>query len=97
MSRLCVSVIIALTINYVCAAFYDCNAEILPLRLDQDALVKLKVAHEEKLKFPSVCLEVLLRKNFFDSANYLMSEYYPNTSIDTEVIIKNVAREIKRS
>ena len=26
-----------------------------------------------------------------------MNEYYPKTSIDTEIIVKNVANELKRS
>ncbi len=68
----------------------------MPLKKDEAALAFLKVAHAEKLKFPSACLEILLRKNFFLSAEFLLAEYYPHTTMDTEVIIKNVAREVQR-
>lgn len=57
----------------------------------------IKDAHTQKFKFPSECLEILLKKNFFLTSEYLLSEYYPHTSIDTEVIVRNVAQEIKRS
>jgi len=42
-------------------------------------------------------LEVLLKKNFFLASEYLINDYYPKTSIDTEVIVRNVAADIKRS
>jgi hypothetical protein len=31
------------------------------------------------------------------AGEYLMNEYYPKTSIDTEVIVRNVANDIKRN
>jgi hypothetical protein len=52
---------------------------------------------EGKFKFSSECLEILLRKNFFLASEYLLNEYYPRTSIDTEIIVKNVASELRRS
>jgi len=79
------------------AAFYDCAGELELLRSDEEALPKIKAAFEEKMKFPSHCLEALLRKNFFQTADFLMKEYYPKTSIDTQVIVRNVANEIKRN
>jgi hypothetical protein len=61
-------------------------------------LAKIKRAHiEDKMKFSSECIEILLKKNFFVSSEYLLNEYYPKTSIDTEVIVKNVAADVKRS
>jgi hypothetical protein len=61
-------------------------------------LAKIKRAHiEDKMKFSSECLEILLKKNFFVSSEYLLNDYYPKTSIDTEVIVKNVAADVKRS
>ena len=40
---------------------------------------------------------MLLKKNFFQTGEFLINEYYPKTSIDTEIIVKNVANEIKRN
>jgi hypothetical protein len=40
---------------------------------------------------------MLLKKNFFLASEYLINDYYPKTSIDTEVIVRNVAADIKRS
>ena len=79
------------------AAFYDCHKELSGLRSDTDALAKVKVAHSEKYKFSSECLEILLKKNFFLTSEYLLADYYTKTSIDTEVILRNVANDIKRS
>lgn len=59
--------------------------------------VESKVAHQSLFKFSSECLEVLLKKNFFLTSEYLINDYYPKTSIDTEVIVRNVAADIKRS
>jgi hypothetical protein len=42
-------------------------------------------------------LEGLLKKNFFETGEYLIDEYYPKTSIDTEVIVRHVANDVKRS
>ena len=95
MKFLCNVSLLAL-LSLVQAAFYDCHKELIGLRSDTDALAKVKTAHTDKFKFSSECLEILLKKNFFLSSEYLISEYYPKTSIDTEVILKNVANEIKR-
>jgi hypothetical protein len=79
------------------SAFYDCPKELNALRSDSEALSKVKAAHHSLFKFSSECLEVLLKKNFFLASEYLINDYYPKTSIDTEVIVRNVAAEIKRS
>ena len=64
---------------------------------DQSALDYIKEVHEAKqFKFSSTCLEILLKKNFEQSANYLMESYYPNTQIDTEIIVRSVAQDVKR-
>jgi hypothetical protein len=39
----------------------------------------------------------VLKKNFFKTGEYLIDEYYPKTSIDTEIIVRNVANDIKRN
>ena len=79
------------------AAFYDCQGELSGLKSDVEGLAKVKKAHlEDKFKFSSECLEILLKKNFFLSSEYLLSDYYPKTSIDTEIIVRNVAADIKR-
>ncbi len=67
------------------------------LRSDVDSLAKIKEAHAQKFKFSSECLEIVLRKNFFQSSEYLINEYYPKTSIDTELIVKNIGNEVKRN
>lgn len=38
-----------------------------------------------------------MKKNFFKTGEYLIDEYYPSTSIDTEIIVKNVANDIRRN
>ena len=59
---------------------------------DASALSYVKEVHEAKsFKFSSECLEVLLKKNFIDAADYLLEEYYPKTQIDTEIIVRSVA------
>ena len=57
----------------------------------------LKDAHLEKNKFGSECLELLLKNNFMESSKFLMDEYYPSTNIDTEIIVKSVAKEVQKS
>lgn len=89
--------IAALLFSLTSAAFYDCQANLAALKSDSDALALVKKAHQEKFKFPSQCLEILLRKNFFKTGEYLIDEYYPSTSIDTEIIVKNVAAELRRN
>ena len=92
--RLYVSMALLLTVGR--AAFLDCTGRLGSLRADQEALALVKQAHADKLKFSSECLELLLKKNFFQTSEYLLAEYYPKTSIDTEVIVRNVARDVKR-
>lgn len=64
---------------------------------DQQAYGMVKQALDDKFKFSSACLELLLKKNFFSTGEFLINEYYPKTSIDTEIIVKNVANELKRN
>lgn len=54
-------------------------------------------AHKDKMKFSSECLEILLKKNYYDASDYLLDNYYGNTNIDTEIIVKSVANDIKRN
>ena len=87
-----------LMVTLASAAFYDCHGELGGLKSDIDGLDKIKIAHlTDKFKFSSECLEILLKKNFFLSSEYLLNDYYPKTSIDTEVIVRNVAAEVKRA
>ena len=37
-----------------------------------------------------------MKKNFIQSADYLLDHYYPNTQIDTEIIVRSVANDVKR-
>ena len=89
--------LLLLLVGFTKAAFYDCHKELGGLSSDQDALAKVKAAHQTRFKFSSECLEVLLKKNFFLSSEYLIDDYYTKTSIDTEVIVRNVAADLKRS
>ena len=41
-------------------------------------------------------MEILLHKNFLNAANYLIDEYYPQTRIDTDIIVKKVDADIRR-
>ena len=75
----------------------DCKKELNHLASDTESLAIIKKAHkEDKMKFPSSCLDTVLRKNFSQSADYLLAEYYPSTNIDTEVIVKKVAEDTIR-
>ena len=77
--------------------FAECDRVLEPVTIDTDALTLIKGMHDEKThRFSSQCLEVVLRKNFMDTANYLLTEYYPNTQIDTEIIVKSVAADVKK-
>lgn len=86
-----------ISLGLASCAFYDCIKNITPLRSDKEALNLVKAAHESKLKFSSQCLEIVLKKNFFQTGEFLINDYYPKTSIDTEIIVKNVAADIKRN
>ena len=64
---------------------------------DSSTLDYIKGVHESKqYKFSSECLEILLKRNFAASADYLMDEYYPSTQIDTEIIVNAVQEDVKR-
>ena len=54
-------------------------------------------AHADGFKFSSQCLEILLKKNLIRSSQYLLNEYYPQTKIDTEIIVRSVANDIQKS
>ena len=94
MSILCT---LSILLGFVQGAFYECAKHLGDLQSDYQALSKIKQAHIDKYKFSSECLEVILKKNFFETADYLMNDYYPKTSIDTEIIVRNVAKEIKHN
>jgi len=75
--------------------FYDCETNLSPILSDASALALIKGVHELKEeKFSSECLEILLKRNFFDTASYLLENYYPSTQIDTEIIVKVVAADL---
>ena len=86
-----------ISLGLASCAFYDCQKFITSLRSDQEALNLVKAANENKLKFSSSCLEIVLKKNFYQTGEFLINEYYPKTSIDTEVIVRGVANDIKRN
>lgn len=60
-----VFILCMLSLSKSWAAFYDCTQELAELKSDIDALAKIKAAYEQKYKFSSSCLEIVLRKNFF--------------------------------
>ena len=73
-------------------SFLDCKRKLNGLDSDQEALTLITHANEElKQKFSSECLEILFRRNFMASSEYLIDNYYSGTSIDTEIIVKKVA------
>ena len=64
---------------------------------DQEALSLVKQVHSDgKYRFASECLEILLRKHFLESSNYLIDSYYTGTMIDTEVIVRKVESDIEK-
>lgn len=36
----------------------------------------------------------MLTRTLFKTCDYLIDHYYPGTSIDTEIIVKSVAKEV---
>lgn len=79
------------------APFAECDKVLDSVSLDNDALNLLKTMNDEKThRFSSQCLEIVLKKNFMDTANYLLTDYYPSTQIDTEIIVKSVAADIAK-
>ena len=78
-------------------AFLDCSSKLEPVLDDTSALDLIKEVHVSKqYKFSSSCLEILLKKNFKKAADYLLESYYPKTQIDTEIILRSVAEDVKR-
>ena len=47
-------------------------------------------------KLSSACLEYCLQTNLPLTSTYLIQDYYPRTSIDTEFIVKNAIVEVKK-
>ena len=77
--------------------FLDCAGTFSGYLDDSSTLEYIKGVHEAKqFKFSSECLELLLKRNFAQSADYLMDEYYPSTQIDTEIIVNAVQADVKR-
>ena len=77
------------------AAFADCDSALESITEDKAALEKIKALHDSKeWKFSSQCLESVLKRNFMETVTYLLTDYYPNTQIDTEIIVKSVAADI---
>jgi len=64
--------------------------------MDEASAIKYikEINDSNEFKFSSHCLEILLKKNFMQAADYLLEEYYPKTSIDTEVIVRSVVSDI---
>ena len=77
--------------------FLDCRGKLGGYLDDGSALTFVKDVHEAKqFKFSSECLEILLKKNFVRAADFLLEQYYPKTAIDTEIIVRSVASDVKR-
>ena len=77
--------------------FFECKELMKDVSSDHVALGMVKKGMNDKLKFSSACLELLLKKNFMETSEYLLNEYYPTTSIDTEIIVRSVANDIQRN
>ena len=67
------------------------------IETDYEALVAVMQAHADGFKFSSECLELMLKANYMNASEYLLNEYYPTTSIDTEIIVRSVANDIQRN
>ena len=76
-------ILFALASGAIAASFYDCATATTEM---SDSVLK---AHLEanSFKYSSDCLDTLLRRQYFETAEYLLDTYYPNTQIDTEVTI----------
>ena len=83
-------------IQITCAQkFFPCKDELALISSDSQAYDMVEKAYvKDKMKFSSECLEILLKKNYMNASEYLMENYYPKTSIDTEIIVKSVAQDI---
>ena len=70
--------------------FFECEKIIKEIASDDQAKHIIRSAHHEKFKFSSKCLEMILKKNFLDTGDFLLNEYYPKTNIDTEIIVRKI-------
>ena len=77
--------------------FYQCKDALKEIKSDREALLTVMQAHVDGFKFSSECLELMLKKTYMNASEYLLNEYYPNTNIDTEIIVRSVANDIQRS
>ena len=78
--KLLTGVFISTSVSGQLLPFAECDKVLEPVTGDSAALTLIKDMHEAKThKFSSQCLEIVLRKNFMETADYLLSEYYPNT------------------
>ena len=78
------------------AQFYNCKVEVPEFKTDYKALETIMQAHADDFRFSSQCLELLLKRNYMQASEYLLNEYYPNTNIDTEIIVRTVANDVQR-
>jgi len=85
---------IASSVANASAQFYDCKSKLETVKDSLKAFDMIKQAKSNKNKFSSECLELLLMRNYMKAARFLIDEYYPQTSIDSEIIVKRVASEI---
>jgi len=76
--------------------FFPCKQELSKETNDRQALVTIMQAHADGYRFSSECLELVLLRNYMDTVEYLLNEYYPSTNIDTEITVRSVANEIQR-
>lgn len=58
-------------------------------------MVKQSRRENKHLKFSSECLEILLKRNYIETAENLLETYYQGTNIDTDIIVKSVAQEVQ--
>lgn len=85
-------IFLALISGALAAPFYDCAAATTEMT---DSVLKAYL-EANSFKFSSECLDTLLRRQYFVTAEFLLDSYYPNTQIDTEVTIQGVIKDAKR-
>ena len=91
-------ILTALVSNLAQAAmqFFDCETALDHVDKDEDALPKLQRAIAAGGKLSSACLTYLLERNFLQTSQHLIEEYYPSTTIDTELLVKSAMREVEK-
>jgi hypothetical protein len=79
------------------AAFFNCQEKLASVKVDSEALSIITKAFTNKFKFASECLELIIQRNFYETGEFLINDYYTKTAIDTELIVKKAIQDVKRN